>query len=148
MRNILVLGFVLVCGVCFGQENDFYYVGENNAGAKYYDSLHKTDSIRGIKDIWVKCIYPSKTIKNKSGKFVKIKGETTISLYRIFCNETKMLALTYTKYDNKGNIVKNNQYSEYEEPQYIIPESMGEAHYNFACKNIVEWDPNNKIETE
>lgn len=146
MRKILVLGFIFICGLCFGQENDFHYIGKSNNNAKYYASLYKNDSIRMIKDVWIKCIYPSKTVKNKFGKLIKIKGEISISLQRIFCDDKKVLTLSYIKYNNKGNIIKNNQFSEYGDPEYIIPDSMGESYYNFACKNIIEWDPDVKYE--
>lgn len=142
MRKFLVLGFILTCGVCFGQQSDqFSYVGSSNDNVKYYVSFHKKDSIRGINDIWIKCVYPSKTIKNKSGKYVKVKGVTNLMLQRIFCEEKKILTLTYTKYDNKGNSIFSEQYSEYGEKKYIVPGSMGYAYYQFACDNVIEVDP-------
>lgn len=142
MRKFLFLGFILICGVCFGQQSDqFSYVGTSNDNVKYYLSFHKKDSIRGINDVWIKGIHPSKTIKNKSGKYVKVKGVTELILQRFFCEGKKILTLAYTKYDNKGNSTFSEQYSEYGEEKYIVPGSMGYVYYEFVCNNVIEVDP-------
>ena len=138
MRKVILLGFIVFCGVCFGQDSKFYYLGKSVNKSKFYLSIHDNDTTNNTYDIWAKRIDPVIETKNKKGKVFKKKGNHSMSLHRIFCREEKIATLYVIEYDGKGNVINKIDYDGFIDKTYIIPESLSETFFNFVCRGIFE----------
>ena len=77
MKKALIILCLFFATISYSQNEDgFEYIGDSDDGTQYFVKIEKinTDS----KDTWLKWIEPTKTVKNKNGKYVKIAGDYTL----------------------------------------------------------------------
>lgn len=141
MRKFLIFSLVVVNVFCYGQRTGFHYVAQND-GNKHYASFFKKDSIKGFSDIWVKSISSNQVFENINKINETEIKDYVMMLVRCFCAEKKYLVLSIIVYENKSVVAKQNIINENGTPEYVIPNTVVEAYYDFACNNKlgIDWD--------
>ena len=108
----------------------------DSKGYKYFCTTSKNDYCYYLIDVnekvWMKQILASKQQKNtKTGKTQKIKGGEILNLFVFDCNNKTFDVLMTIKYDNKGNIISNDNL--HENALEIIPGTIIEELYGIIC---------------
>ena len=88
------------------------------------------DEIFNTKNFWVKMTNPIKTIKNKSGKYIKSGGGYTLQFMKLDCSYKTYSATDGVTYNSSGKVVRET-FDLYNER--VIPGSIMEGIYRYVC---------------
>lgn len=131
MKTIFsVLILLLITNICFSQSNSYQFVTNDKNGNSFYVKFEREKF--GIKEIWIKMIFPKKEVRETYGARYKISTGYGVSYVKINCIEREFATVFATKYDKNGNVIKQDKVS-YIEYQKIIPESLMEVIYRYVC---------------
>ena len=122
--------FFIFLNTSFAQTDEFTLVGSTNDGEEYYVLIQKTSDY--ATEIWVKKMEPIKTIKNKSGKLIKVGGGYNLTYTTIKCGDfTYDLGESITYYKN-GNVKNNLDIDTYDIK--VVPGSIMSAVFKYVCE--------------
>lgn len=131
MKTIFsVLILLLNTNICLSQSNTYKFVTKDKNGNSYYVKFEKEKY--GIKEIWIKIIYPEKEVRETYGARYKISTGYGVAYTKINCIEREFFTVFAVKYDKNGNVIKQDK-SSYIEYQKIIPESLMDNIYRYVC---------------
>lgn len=135
-KYLYALIFVFVFyNISYSQSyDDFNYVTTSTKGTEFYVYIEKNTNYS--KEVWVKFINPTKTIKNKKGKYVKVGGDFNVTFYTIYCSTKKYDSSKTVSYNKNGDITYSGDLQNYGER--IIPGSVLSSIYDFVCNNQKE----------
>ena len=124
MKKTLLTFFILLnINFSFSQEEDgFTFFGINEEKAEYYYFIEKSDIIsynnKYIK-VWIKTVFPLKTVKNKNGKYVKTGGGEIKCLISFICGESTYDMIFAIDYDKNGKV--KYEHKEEKKDEIFIP---------------------------
>jgi len=82
---------------------------------------------------WIKFQYPTKKVKNKSGKYIIAGGKQNLQLWKAHCHQREYDVTAMIEYDRHGKVLSSTSYGMYNQP--VIPESIGELIYTHICND-------------
>jgi hypothetical protein len=109
---ILIIGLIIISiGDVYGADWKPYYSNENFLA--YYDVQSITRSSKNIVRVWVRSIYTENGVIDWVGSVGKEYENLSysIDLWEINCIEKRNRLLSWTAYDNKGNVIAFSQFS-------------------------------------
>lgn len=122
--------FIISINTIFAQSDEFTLVGTTNDGEEYYALVQKTNDYST--ELWLKKIEPIKTIKNKSGKLIKVGGGYNLTYTTIKCGDfTYDLGESITYYKN-GNVKNTIDIDSYDNK--VVPGSIMSAVFKYVCE--------------
>ena len=122
--------FLLLINFTYSQnDEDFTYIATEKNETKYYIHFEKEGIIS--KEYWVKRIFPTKTIKNKKGKYVTTGGGYDFVYLEINCENKTYSTSDSIRYDSKGNVIARDYSNEFNSK--IIPGSVLFNIYGKIC---------------
>ena len=92
--------------------------------------VKQEDEVYDIKHYWVKLTNPLKTVKHKSGKYIKTGGGYTMQFMKLDCSDKTYSASNGVIYNSSGKVVRET-FDLYNER--VIPGSIMEGVYDFVC---------------
>jgi hypothetical protein len=132
-KLFFTIAFLLFFNLSFSQLGEnFSYATSGTDGTDYFVLIEKvTDS---SKEVWVKKINPTKTVKNKKGNYIKTGGGHSMTFIIIDCSEKKYDIKERIAYDRNGKVIRNDDFPVYE--NRIVPGSVMSGIYNFVCNTV------------
>lgn len=132
-KNLLILlAILLFINVSYSQsDEDFNFVTTSKDGTEYYVYIEKNTEYS--KEIWVKSLIPTKTIKNKKGKYVKIGGGYNLAFIIMSCSKKKYDINQTVSYNKDGKVTENSDFPSYDKK--IVPGSVMSGIYDFVCNS-------------
>ena len=122
--------FLLMFNFSFSQsDEDFTYSTSDKKGCDYYIYIEKVNY--STTEVWVKRIEPLKTVKNKSGKYVKTGGGYVLQFMIINCSDREYDVRNRISYDRNGNVVESDDYVSYNNK--VIPGSVMSGVFDSVC---------------
>ena len=82
---------------------------------------------------WIKWQYPTKKIKNKTGKYMITGGKKKMQLWKCDCYGRNFDVPNIIEYDRNGKVISSSNYGSYDNP--VVPESIGELIFEHICSN-------------
>jgi hypothetical protein len=135
MKKTLAIFCFLFATFSYSQNEDgFEYIGNSDDGTQYFVKIEKVDF--NSKDAWLKWIEPTKTIKNKKGKYVKSGGGHTLVAIKFYCEDKVYESTDCYIYDRNGNLKNQLDMSEHRDKyqERVIPGSHMESVFNYVCQ--------------
>lgn len=130
IKYITLFFFLNFFNSTFAQSDEFTLVGTTNDGEEYYALVQKTNDYST--ELWLKKIEPIKTIKNKSGKLIKVGGGYNLTYTTIKCGDfTYDLGESITYYKN-GNVKNTIDIDSYDNK--VVPGSIMSAVFKYVCE--------------
>lgn len=135
MKKALIILCLFFATISYSQNEDgFEYIGDSDDGTQYFVKIEKinTDS----KDTWLKWIEPTKTVKNKNGKYVKIAGDYTLMAIKFYCENRIYVSTDCYVYDSNGNLKSHIDMSNFRDKyeERVIPGSHIESVFEHVCE--------------
>lgn len=128
---LIIYFFFSVSGFSQNENDNYHYIGKDFNDIEYYVLIEKINS-ESNKSIWIKKVFPVKTIKNKKGKKINSGGGWELYFNEIDCSESEIIVREKNTFDSKGNLKKTSrEYSSYK----VIPGSMGDKIKKYVCEN-------------
>lgn len=135
MKKVLIILCLLFATISYSQNEDgFEYIGDSNDGTQYFVKIEKINF--NSKDTWLKWIEPTKTVKNKKGKYVKIGGGHTLMAVKFYCEDKIYESTDCYVYDRNGNLKSHIDMSNFRDKyeERIIPGTHIESVFNHVCE--------------
>ncbi len=133
MRKILLLLILELSSNLYSQQDGFQYATTDTNKIDYYIKPQSNieDTIGLYTEFWLRYNNPNKKVKTKTGKYVNITGNITLSLMKISCIDKTVIIKNSLEYDSNGNLVKQDNPSMAEQP--IPPGSVIDNIYKILC---------------
>ena len=135
MKKALIILCLFFATISYSQNEDgFEYIGDSNDGTKYFVKIEKVNF--NSKDAWLKWIEPTKTVKNKKGKYIKIGGDNTLMAVKFYCEDRIYESTDCYVYDRNGNLKSHIDMSNFRDKyeERIIPGTHIESVFNHVCE--------------
>ena len=136
MKKIsLIISFLLFGNFIYSQNEDgFEYIGDSDDGTKYFVKIEKMNF--NSKDTWLKWVEPTKTVKNKKGKYIKRGGGHTLIAIKFYCEDRKYESTDCYVYDRNGNLKSHIDMSAFRDKyeERVIPGTHIESVFNYVCE--------------
>jgi hypothetical protein len=127
-HHLIIILFIALSINKVNAQTDFIYLTESSE-ATIYVKEEKTVNVEHF--IWVKMVFDLTTYKNKKGKIVKKNKGTKMIQYCANCADRTLKKIMSFEYDASGNLTNSDQNES--EAMPIIPETLGEAYFKYAC---------------
>lgn len=147
--TFISLYILLFVNVSYSQSyEDFNYVTTSIDGSEFYVYIEKNTG--NTKEVWVKNLKPTKTIKNKKGKYVKVGGSYDLIFYTLYCSQKKYDATQIVSYNKYGNVTKNSNSDFQSYDNRVIPGSVMSLIFDYVCnnENEISNDSNSYVSNE
>lgn len=128
-KYITLLLFLLFFSSTYSQSDEFTFIGSTNDGDEYYVLIQKTNSYST--ELWLKKSIPIKTIKNKSGKLIKIGGGYELTYITIKCDDITYNIGEYINYYKNGNIKSSGNIDSYDNK--VVPGTIISSVFKYVC---------------
>jgi len=129
---ILIVLTIFSYAEVWGEDWKFYGSTENFLA--YYDAQNITRLSENVVRVWTKSDYTEKGVlnwvKNIGKKYENMNHSKILS--EINCAEKTINNLSFTVYDNKGDVIISSHSSS--ELRFIIPDSVMDGLYQAVCK--------------
>lgn len=114
----------------FAQTDEFNFIGSTNDGDEYYVMIHKTNDYST--EIWIKKVEPIKTIKNKSGKMIKVGGGHNLTFATLRCDDLSYDLGESITYHKNGNVKDSDTIDSFNNK--VVPGSIMSAVFKYVCE--------------
>jgi hypothetical protein len=111
-KTLFTLFLLLNFSFSFSQEDGFTFFQIDGKKVEYYYFIEKSETIsynnKYVK-VWIKNVFPLKTVKNKNGKYVKTGGDEIKCLISFICGESTYDMIYGIEYDKNGKVTHENK---------------------------------------
>ena len=131
MKELLLFFiFTLFSNYSYSQSDEnFVYIGSNTENFKHYVYKEKVNSLSI--DAWIKTIEPTKTVKNKKGKYVKTGGRYSLTFVSMNCSTREYDITQEVTYNIDGKVISSNDFPKY--GKKVIPGSIMTSVCDYLC---------------